>query len=100
MKAIELHGSFYKKNDNGFLVNTTGIERLTTDTKEFLDKIILEYKRVFPNLDSIYLRGSAAEGKFREGVSDIDTFALIEKNLKKSPIRRLKRNICETIQNL
>ncbi len=90
MKAIELHGSFYKKNDNGFLVNTTGIEKLTTDTKEFLDKIILEYKRVFPNLDSIYLRGSAAEGKFREGVSDIDTFALIEKEPKKSQLDDLK----------
>lgn len=90
MKAIELHGSFYKKNDKGFLVNTTSIERLSIDTIDFLDKIIIEYKRIFPNLDSIYIRGSAAEGKFREGVSDIDTFALIEKIPIKSQLEDLK----------
>lgn len=66
---------------NGFIINESKLNKIAAPWKEALEEITQEYKKNLGALiHSIYVRGTVARGQAIEGVSDIDTFAVILKN--------------------
>lgn len=76
--SIKKIGSYLKLDESGYIVNTTSIDRVQEKWKEPLEKVCDAYKDHYSsNLHSAYVRGSVAKGEAIEGVSDIDTFAVV-----------------------
>ena len=78
MIPIKKYGRFFNVDQAGFLINDTSLDHIQPKYKPLLTKIILVYQQELgDSLHSVYLRGTLARGLFIEGISDIDTFALI-----------------------
>lgn len=80
MSKIELikNGGFFPMDQNGFVLNPTGKDKIKSYWAFFISHIIEEYKKQYPHkVHSIYLRGSVAQGLDIERISDLDMFALI-----------------------
>lgn len=76
---IEPKGSYFKTDENGFLVNPTSIEKVQEKWKPIIEDIVDLYRKVYgEKLKSVYIRGSVAKGEAVDGVSDIDTFAYVD----------------------
>lgn len=99
MRKIEASGSFYKKDSCGYLINTTSIKNIPDAYNECIEEIKNIYLETFPNLDSVYLRGSLAEGKARFGFSDIDTFVVLKYKPSNKQIVKLKKYSEELTDN-
>ena len=77
-------GGFFPMDADGYVVNSTSIDKIKSYWNVSISDIIKQYKKQYPKkVHSIYLRGSVAQGLDIEGLSDLDMFALIhnEKNI-------------------
>ncbi len=64
--------------EDGCLVNETARENVVGKWKDVVDNVIEIYKHhLGEKLHSLYLRGSVARGKAIDGVSDVDTIAVV-----------------------
>ncbi len=80
MKILPI-GSYYLTNQHGCVQNTSA-NKLPLKWEKGLTAIIKEYNRhLEKKIHSIYLRGSVANGKPIDGISDFDTFALVKGNI-------------------
>lgn len=78
IKKIKPIGSFFPQDKNGFILNDTAFEKISNQWLPVIEKIKNSYINHFgKKIHSIYLRGSVARGNSVDGLSDIDTFAVI-----------------------
>lgn len=69
----------------GFIIREASLEKISFEWRSLIDEVILGYRKYWLDaVDSIYVRGSVAVGKAIPGVSDLDTFAII--NIEKSQL--------------
>jgi predicted nucleotidyltransferase len=75
---LEKIGTIMKIDSNGFLVNEASIFNFQGKWKEVVDEAVGVYRsHLGEELHSIYVRGSVARGEAREGISDVDTEAVL-----------------------
>ncbi len=78
MIPIREYGHFFATDAAGFLINDTSAEKIPLVYRSPLEELVASYRdQLGTELHSVYLRGSLPRGLFIEGISDIDTFALI-----------------------
>ena len=78
-------GSYFKVDDEGYLINPASSEKITDEWRPVVQDIVKGYKDHYGiNLHSVYVRGSVGKGDAVPGISDIDTFAYV--NLPKDQI--------------
>lgn len=78
MQAIQPIGGLFRTDDDGYLVNDCSLDRVRSPWREAVLAITEAFLRSLgPHLHSLYLRGSVARGLALDGVSDIDTIALL-----------------------
>lgn len=79
MVKIKEFGSFLEIDNKRYLINPTSKKKLVSPWKDAVVKIKREYIKNLgkKNIHSIYVRGSVAKGEAIKGISDIDTFCLI-----------------------
>jgi hypothetical protein len=69
-------------DDNGFIVNVSSKDHLSLRNKNYIESIINYFLMLHKNhVHSIYLSGSSANGRFREGYSDIDLLVVYSNEL-------------------
>ncbi len=79
MNEIRPMGSVLQCDLDGYLVFRPDPTRLQPKWKALLDQVVSVYETRFgPNLRSVYVRGSVAKGEAVDGISDIDTLALVK----------------------
>lgn len=97
---IEPKGSYFKVDENGFLINPASFDKIQEKWKPVVDDVVLLYQNLYGNkLKNVYIRGSVAKGEAVDGVSDVDTFAFVDMpkdELKeKSTNRAMRKHIEE-----
>jgi hypothetical protein len=71
-------GSYLHVDDQGFIVNSTSIEKIQPEWLPAVEEVRGAYVQHFgDNLHSVYIRGSVAKGQAIEHISDIDSFAVV-----------------------
>ncbi len=77
--AIEPIGDFFAKDEAGYLINPTKAELIPSALIPLLEAVLSTYHQLLDSslIHSIYLRGSVARGTYVEGISDLDTLALV-----------------------
>ncbi len=76
MIEIQAIGGYYPTDVQGYLQNIAN--QTIQETYQPLVKDVIEvYQTYFPNLYSIYLRGSVARGTAQKNISDLDVFAIV-----------------------
>lgn len=76
---IQKVGSYFELDENGYVINPTGVEKIQEEWKSALDNVVEVYKKEFrDNLTHVYVRGSVARGTAVKEISDIDTFAYVK----------------------
>ena len=80
----------YKINKNGIVLNEAKKKLIQEKYKPALKEISNFYlKKLNNNLLSIYLRGSVSIGKAKPFVSDLDSVAIIKKNINKKDLEAI-----------
>lgn len=70
-------------DDNGFIVNVSSKDHLSSANMKYVESIINYFLLLHKNyVHSIYLSGSSANGRFREGYSDIDLLVVYSDELQ------------------
>ena len=78
---IQKIGSFLVIDNEGYIVNTVSATNIQPEWREAVNFVINEYRKNYGEaLHSVYLRGSVAKGGAIKGISDIDTFAIVNKS--------------------
>ncbi|HEY0081516.1 MAG TPA: nucleotidyltransferase domain-containing protein [Pyrinomonadaceae bacterium] len=78
MNEILEIGQILETNDAGFIVNHSRVEKIVEPWKPVVEAVSDGYlKHLSDNVHSIYIRGSVARGLAREGISDVDSFAVV-----------------------
>ncbi|HRH30545.1 MAG TPA: nucleotidyltransferase domain-containing protein [Candidatus Paceibacterota bacterium] len=73
-------GSYFELDAEGHVVNPTSLEKIQEEWKPLIEDIVAVYKKAYgEHLRQVYIRGSVAKGEAVKGVSDIDTFAYVDK---------------------
>lgn len=73
--ALKPIGSFFPLDETGCIVNDCTIDNVP---RSLLAPLVEQYRRWFGDeLISIYIRGSVARGNAVDGVSDLDTYAVV-----------------------
>ena len=81
MSTVQPIGSIFETDDRGYIVNPASADKIQAKWLPVIEEVKDLYLKHFgTNLHSVYLRGSVAKGKAIEGISDIDSFAVV--NLK------------------
>ena len=76
--AIKSIGSFLPTDADGYLVNVASKELIQEQWQPIADQLILAYQKQFgKKLHSVYVRGSVARGQAIDGISDVDSMALV-----------------------
>ncbi|MEZ5989443.1 MAG: hypothetical protein R3F30_10025 [Planctomycetota bacterium] len=76
--GVEPRGSFFAVDAQGFLINPCRRNLIQPRWDDAVQAVIDTYRqRLGPKLDSVYLRGSVPCGTAIEGVSDLDSVALV-----------------------
>lgn len=76
--GIKNIGSVLETDANGYIVKTASIDKIQPEWRPAVDAAVEAYKHNLGDiLHSVYVRGSVAKGEAIEGVSDIDTMALV-----------------------
>lgn len=71
-------GSFLQTDTDGFIINTTSLEKIQTAWMPAVEIVKEAYqKHLGECLHSVYIRGSVAKGQAIENISDIDSFAVV-----------------------
>lgn len=72
-------GSYLSVDNNGYLINPTGFEKIQVEWVPVIADVVDAYKSAYGDkLESVYIRGSVAKGQAVPHVSDIDTFAFVD----------------------
>ena len=72
-------GAYFKKDEEGFLINPASPEKIGSDWKPVVDDIVSAYRSHYGDrLHSVYVRGSVAKGDAVLNISDVDTFAYVD----------------------
>ncbi|HTH93283.1 MAG TPA: nucleotidyltransferase [Candidatus Paceibacterota bacterium] len=80
MTEILKIGRLLKTDKDGFIVSESGVDKLKSPWKEAVADIKQAYlDHLGDVIHSIYVRGTVSRGEAIEGISDIDTFAVITK---------------------
>lgn len=78
MPEILKIGHLLKTDKDGFIVSESSVDKITPPWKESVEEITNIYlQHLDNNVHSIYVRGTVSRGDAIQGVSDIDTFAVI-----------------------
>lgn len=78
MSQILPIGGLQKTDKNGFIIGKPTEDDIKTPWKEVVSEIRNAYlQEMHPSIHSLYVRGSVAFGNAIEGISDIDTLAVI-----------------------
>lgn len=99
MPPIAKIGSFLNTDSEGYLLNECRLEFIREPWKQAVEEIRQAHLKHLPEkIHSLYLRGSLPRGKAIEGISDIDTFAVINTragNLDFSWIEPLRKELLQ-----
>lgn len=83
MSSIKNIGSFYPVSDEGYIENPCGDALIQPRWAELVEAAKAAYVQLYGRqLHSVYLRGSVAVGRAVEFVSDLDTFAVLNSDVK------------------
>lgn len=75
---IQTIGGFFDLDEKGFLINPTSVHSIPSHWLPLVEMTVEEYlHQEGVKVHSVYLRGSVAKGTCVDGVSDLDTFALL-----------------------
>ena len=74
----KLYGRYLPLDNNGRIINDRSKSKIQGQWKPLLDDLVGLFKENEPNLHSIYIRGSVADGRAIDGISDIDSLAIID----------------------
>ncbi len=78
MSKLEKIGRLLPANSEGFIVNQCSLEKIRPPWSEAVERVKEAYlENLKGKIHSIYLRGSIPRGEAREGISDIDSFAVV-----------------------
>lgn len=78
MNAILNIGHVLRTDEEGYLVNESGAGRIASPWDRVVEAVRDAYlKNLGERVHSIYIRGSVARGHAIEGISDVDSFAVI-----------------------
>jgi len=87
-------GSVLTTDENGFIINSSSLDKIKSPWREAVEEIKQAYlDNTKDSLKSIYVRGSVAKGEAIEGISDIDTLAVITKDIDKSWIKPIRKTL-------
>lgn len=77
--AIKPVGSILETDADGFIVKTASADKIQSRWWPAVNVVVEAYKQnLGDNLHSVYLRGSVAKGEAIDGISDIDTIAVVK----------------------
>ncbi len=77
-------GRVLQVDEKGFIVSESDKNKIKSPWKEAVDEIKESYiQNLGESLHSIYIRGTVSRGESIEGISDIDTFAILNREIKK-----------------
>lgn len=83
MSEIKNIGKILTTDENGFIVNEASLEKIISPWKEVVEEVKNFYiKNLGDIVLSIYVRGSVSRGEAIKNISDVDTFAIISKDIK------------------
>ena len=82
MDEIKPLGSFYRVDDEGYLVNDTSWEKIDRNYRNAINRAVEILTLAIP-ISSIYLRGSVPKGNGIEGISDLDFIVLTDQDNEK-----------------
>jgi hypothetical protein len=75
-------GHIVTTDEAGFIINPARSEKLVEPWKQVVEAVKLAYLRhLGDNVHSIYVRGSVARGLARESISDVDSFAVVRREV-------------------
>ena len=83
MDTIKPLGSFYRVDDEGYLVNDTSWEKIHRNYRNAINRAVEILTLAIP-ISSIYLRGSVPKGNGIEGISDLDFIVLTDQDNEKA----------------
>lgn len=87
-------GSLLTTDENGFIINSSSLDKIRSPWKEAVEEVKQAYlDNIKDSLHSIYVRGSVAKGEAIEEISDIDTLAVITKDIDKSWINPIRKTL-------
>lgn len=96
---IKPMGSYFEIDSEGYVINPASIEKIQEEWKPLIEDIIDVYKKAYgEDLKQVYIRGSVAKGEAVKGVSDVDTFAYVDRtreSLKDNTTIREMRKLLE-----
>jgi hypothetical protein len=76
---ITKYGGYLRVDTDGYLINQSKLENITPPWLDVVNATVAAYKKHFGSkLHSVYVRGSVAKGQAIEGVSDVDTKAVVD----------------------
>jgi len=94
--AITPIGGYLYLDDNGCLINPTSIENISGKWKALVEEVVNAYVSALgENLHSVYLRGSVARGTMISGVSDVDSYCVVESDCSDNAFTKLKELVDE-----
>lgn len=99
MKTIQPIGSYLSQDENGFVVNDLAINQLEKRWRDVAYYLAKAYKKELgKHVHSVYIRGSVARGLAVDGVSDLDSFALVKPSFSEKVIRWQKADFQSSIE--
>ena len=85
MIKIQKHGAVLSTDKDGYLIPDASLDKIVPPWNEAVNFIKEAYiKHLGERLHSVYIRGSIARGLAVEGISGLDSFALLRGN----PLKR------------
>ena len=81
MAEIVKIGTVLKTDEQGFLVSESSKDKIKSPWEEAVNEVVDQYLDKFADrIHSVYIKGSVSRGTAIQGVSDIDSLALIKGN--------------------
>lgn len=78
MNKILAIGSTLPVDSEGYLAFSPSFDKLQLNWHELLNEMVKVYRAKYgKNLHSVYVRGTVAKGEAIDGISDLDTFAIV-----------------------
>lgn len=99
MIELKRHGSYLEVDKDGFVLPVDQNIEIQTKWKPIISDVIEFYKDHLDGIISIFIRGSVAKGQAVEGVSDLDSFCIVENGTKLfRDIPKIKEKFVEELQ--
>lgn len=94
MDKILKIGSVLKTDKDGFIINESSLDKIQSPWREAVEEIKQAYlDNLKDAVHSIYIRGSVARGVAIGGISDIDTLAIVTKEIDRSWVRGVRTEL-------